>query len=390
MALFAASRRFHASRSVGWSLVLVLAALAIVITHHVTTYVFIAILGVWAFFFLLNGRQRDFFQIGWTTILAVVASTIWVLYVASITIHYLVPQLQGALDGLVRIILNETSSRQLFTDYAGVSPLWEKGIGYFSALLVLLGLPSGLFRVWKNYRQRATILLLSAIAVAYPATQVFRFAPSGVDIAGRFSPFLYIGLSFIIAIGIAEFWLPAPLKRTPHLLFTGLTTLIFWGGAILSFPRAGRLPGPYLVGADMRSVDQLSIATAQWAQDLLTPDNHIGADRVNGLLISTYGRQFQITRNYYGINVPEIYYSSALGPSEEEIMREGDLRYLIVDLRLSDDLPLFGIYFEREESSKLPLRIQALTKFDGVKDISRVYDSGDIVIYDVGLISNAP
>ena len=64
----------------------------------------------------------------------------------------------------------------------------------------------------------------------------------------------------------------------------------------------------------------------------------------------------------------------------------------MVDLRLSTALPLEGFYFDPNESGAFrltsPISREALTKFNTIAHINRVFDSGNIVVYDVGALVN--
>ena len=73
-------------------------------------------------------------------------------------------------------------------------------------------------------------------------------------------------------------------------------------------------------------------------------------------------------------------------------MRWGKVRYIVVDHRLSRALPSVGSgnYFERGEPGAgqhtTPIDPAALAKFDNLPLVSRVFDSGDIIIYDGGAL----
>ena len=70
------------------------------------------------------------------------------------------------------------------------------------------------------------------------------------------------------------------------------------------------------------------------------------------------------------------------------------MRYLVVDLRMAQALPLSGFYFvEGEPNSyqrKTPIPLDALTKFNTIAQMNKVFDSGDIVVYDAGGLLSAP
>jgi hypothetical protein len=70
------------------------------------------------------------------------------------------------------------------------------------------------------------------------------------------------------------------------------------------------------------------------------------------------------------------------------------VRYLVVDRRLSTALPSAGVYIERGEVPgdryTTPIDPAVLAKFDTLVDVSRLFDSGDIVIYDLGALEHEP
>jgi hypothetical protein len=60
---------------------------------------------------------------------------------------------------------------------------------------------------------------------------------------------------------------------------------------------------------------------------------------------------------------------------------------------LSTSLPVKGYYFDGTQEPDInvtvPLSRQALLKFNVIQQVNEVYDSGDIIIYDVGGLTNA-
>jgi hypothetical protein len=69
------------------------------------------------------------------------------------------------------------------------------------------------------------------------------------------------------------------------------------------------------------------------------------------------------------------------------LLRQAKIRYLVVDLRLSTSLPLLGYYFEDGEAGAFhitgPISRESLTKFNTVPAVKCVFDSGNIMIYDM-------
>ncbi|MCA1552811.1 MAG: hypothetical protein LC737_00370, partial [Chloroflexi bacterium] len=85
-------------------------------------------------------------------------------------------------------------------------------------------------------------------------------------------------------------------------------------------------------------------------------------------------------------------FSPQLGTAELNALRRAGVRFVLVDKRLSTMLPLTGYYYERGEPESRqhaePISLSALTKFETAKDFKRIFDSGNIIIYAVGDVSN--
>jgi hypothetical protein len=395
--LFAAARRSFGTRArVGLTLLALLALGAVVVTHHLTSYALTAFLALWALVAsLLGARQEDRWAPGGLALLALVASLSWLAYIATVTFSYLAAPIRGAAAGALELIAGEAQSRELFRAANGeLAPLPERLAGFASVILILLGLPLGLRRVWRDYRRSAVALALGLATLAYPASLGLRLSERGAEIANRSSSFVFLAVAFVLACWAAHLVArPGPL-RLRQLSLGATATLIFAGGAVVGWAPWARLPGPYLPAADTRSIEAQGLAAAQWASAALGPNQRIVADRTNRLLLGTYGRQRPVTSYSDKLRTAQIIFAPTLGPSERDILRRGQVRYVVVDRRLGEALPSVATYVERGEDRlpyfQAPIPRAALDKFDTIPDVSRVFDSGDIVIYDVGALSHAP
>jgi len=195
----------------------------------------------------------------------------------------------------------------------------------------------------------------------------------------------------VLTIFITHFWPTRKLSWRATSLITCAMSVVCVGGVLLEAgPVLSNLPGPYVVVADQRSIEPEGIQAASWALTYLGPNNRVATDRINQILMSTYGDQRIVTSQEDKVEVSPVFFSSHFGPAEVAILRQARVRYLVVDLRLSTALPLEGYYFESDESDAYrlisPISSDALTKFSAIPQINRVFDSGDIVIYDVGAL----
>src|SRR5262249_8074484 len=152
-------------------------------------------------------------------------------------------------------------------------------------------------------------------------------------------------------------------------------------GAIISgFPTWARLPGPYLVSADSRSIEPEGITDATWARQFLGENNRFGADRINRILLLTYGHQWPLSLLNDHLDVSEIYLAPHLSKQEWDSVAWLGVRYMVVDRRLTTALPMVDVYFETDTGYTKPLAPELLDKFDHNPAMDRVMDSGNIAI----------
>src|SRR6266849_5554459 len=395
--VFVVARRYYApaGRHMGLTLAIWLGLAAVVITHPLTSYAFVAFLCLWTVAYFQQGRgQKGKTGPGGVALLGLILSIAWLIYTGNIVVSYLTSPFAGAVHQLVQILDGERKIRPLFQDGSGfVTPLWEPVTAYTSVALVLLGIPFGLFRIWQHHRASATALALAGAALAYPASQALHLTNTGAEVADRSTEFLFLGIAFVLAIGVTEFWLARAPTWRRSVMTMAVIAVLFMGQTIVgNGPPWARMPGPYLVSADQRSIEPESIAAAEWAHSYLGPGHRIASDRINTLLMATYGGEWVVTASNDKIAVWPLFISPQFRPRMEEILRQDRIQYLVVDHRLSTGLPRVGTYFNKGEPNALhytrPIDAAALAKFDSMKDVSRLFDSGDIVIYDVGAIAS--
>ena len=140
------------------------------------------------------------------------------------------------------------------------------------------------------------MLLVVAVAMI-PVFLAAHVLPSWGEIGDRLSSFLFLALSLLFVRAIDR-W--SQLRRRSNLpswshrqlvivrlLALVLGAGVFVGGYLMgSGPAWSRLPGPYLVCADGRSMDPETLAAVRWAGDELRPGSRIGADRVSSVLLA--------------------------------------------------------------------------------------------------------
>ena len=415
-------RQRNADRSLFKLLLIILPMITLVaMTHHLTAYVLLGFLGLWTVVALVWNRIKgEWLDVGIITVLGGLIVVGWSLFAGNITSGYLGPVIQGGVSELIRLILNEESGRQLFQSATGQdSALWERVVGILSVLFILAPLPLGVVQIWRTpfrkqerseggisimragdlqnfsrYSSNPVAFVFTLLVFLQPIMQGFRLTSAGWEIANRSSEFVFWSIAFIVSIGMLQIRGYRVIRRIWTPMFLLWATVIFMGGIISGWPPWARLPGPYLVSADSRSIEPQGIAAAQWAGAHLDPTQRIAADRTNTLLLATYGHMNPVTHQNDNLYLAQLFLLPEITSYEQQLAAQVHLRYVLVDTRLSTQLPRVGVYFEAGEpnsnSYDEPASLAALTKFDRMPSVSRLFDSGDIRIYDVSRLDANP
>lgn len=364
--------------------------LAVTITHHMTDYFFDGLLLLWAIvsFFRPVSRNIRFHLVSFALGGILLSLAYAFLIPGNPVWSYLSQYFGSSFTQLEQIITGAVRTRPLFASNVQAPPIWDRLFMTGSVVLVTFALPFGLLSLQRRHRHNALAMTFGLVALAYPATQAFRFTTFGTEITDRATSFLFLPIAYVLTILITHFWPTRSLTKRAISLISSALIVILLGGVILATgPNLSGMPGPYLVGADGRSVEPEGIEAALWDLAYLGPDNRIATDRVNQMLMSTYGHQRIITRLNDNLDISPLFYSSQFDNNDIALLRYGEIHYLVVDTRLSTALPLEGIYFENDRPTSIISR-DALIKFNTVSQINRLFDSGDIVIYDTGAFIN--
>jgi hypothetical protein len=385
-------RSTSTDRHISLTLIIYFALAAVIITHHITSYILMAFLLLWTTISFYRRRfWKDSFGLAGVTLVGLALTIAWTISTGNIVLDYLTPHLVNTTIEIGQILAHQRAPRTLFQSNVGfASPLWERLVTYASVALILLGQVFGLFHIWRSYRTSAISLALAGTALAYPVSQALRLTSSGGETGARTTEFIFLGLAFVLAIGVTRFWLPGIPNWRRSVIVISAVAIIIVGQAIASEDADwARIPGPYLVSADERSIEPEGIEAAIWARLYLGSGQRMGSDRVNTLLMDTYGNELALTSGSGHPPVGPIFTSPDFGPDEEMILRKNKLHYLAVDRRLSTALPLTGSYFNEDQAQITKLmEPAALAKFDHVQNVSRLFDSGNIIIYDVEMINS--
>lgn len=362
------------------------AAAALAMTHHLTSWLFAAGLSG-SLLISVAVRRADApsrVPLAVAVVAAVTSVGLWVLYIGVGAVDYVLPSLTGGGDALLHLIEGEAAPRKLFVSAGQVSPVWEHVLAFAGVGMILAALPVGLFVIVRRHRRDPYLVFLALVACVYPPSLALRLTDSSSEAATRLSEFLFFGLACVLALVMMNV-LRAPAAR-PYLRYTACTVMlvvVFGSGVIVGFGRWARLPGPYLVSADQRSIEPQGVQAAEWMRHYVGRGQRIAADRTNSLLMGSPlgGEQHPVNGSADGVSVTDLLLSTTLSSAGLSTLDQGRIRYLILDRRLSRGLPLTGIYVDAPEPSHIrPVSSLAIGKFTHDSRVSRLLDSGDINI----------
>lgn len=396
----------------GWIVAAVFGMLVVAITHHVTSFLLMLFLVGWKLtgLFLVRGKGRRL-DIPWIVIgLAIIANVVWISLIWHELYDYFFGIFGSAYEQVQKMVSSSGTGgrRELFKAAATggrTASILERLVGLGSVGLIMLGLPIGLWAYWQRYRRNVLVTLFALVALGYPVTLAMRFGgESAWQIANRSSGFLYIALGCVIGLGLVEAtpprWLRVPswLRLDRMMLSGALIVVVVLGGIIAGSSPTTRIPGPYLVAAEERSYESQGRFAALWARDYLGPGNLMIADRTNSQLMLSYGEQYVLTEKQ-GVIKSGIFLSKKLEGENLQLFENGVVRYVVVDRRIEGSTtPVSGYFFEPWERLVVPdaysdsssIDPQSLDKFIDTPGIGRIFDGGDLQIYDGGGLANAP
>jgi hypothetical protein len=374
------SKRTTVRERAGWLAFALLMIIAAVVTHHVTSYVLVAGLVLVALAALATANWR---MAGWTAVLALLSAAAvvsWLVFAAPETWAYLQPFAESSLQSLRALLAGGHFSAPPIS----AGPLVDRVLSDLAVLTVSVLLPIGWWQVWRRYRRQPWMVAMAVGSISWYAIVIVRFTVvDGSELAGRASTFVFVPTAYITALAVGHLAAVAvrwQASAVAAAVLVVVLTLLFDGLANGWPPYWERLPGSYQVAGSERSVEPEVIDTATWTLATLGPGNHFATDFGSYPVLGSYGDQNPLRDVAY-------LYTSPIYTQADALQAEAQsLRYVWVDQRLSESLPAYGQYFPIDPNAgkyKHPLPATDLNKFNNVPGIDRIYDSGDILIYEL-------
>jgi hypothetical protein len=370
-----------------WGAVAIATGAVTAVSHHITSYALVAVLFLFVVVQLFLPTPVRSWRV--PVVFLVVAAMVvgWDLGVATATLNYIKPIIDSLL-GRHGVLPN--SHKQGVT---GTLPLPDTIWEYASTLLLVLLAPFGAWQVWKARRgENAASLGLGLGALSIFIVLVVRVASGdGGELAGRAMSFALIPISVVCAAVIVRRVRKKP-DRPKHgsrrfrnfgmaVIGTCVLVVLAVGGIAGGWPSYyARLPGPYRVSAYERSVDQHNLDAATWAAEKLPHGGGVASDDFTESMFSSLGNQA------YQRNLANLFLTTSYTAADRSLVRVKRLTYVVADKRITEQLPASGFYFSPDPHQgdyKKPLAPVTIDKFNTVPGVSRIFDDGTIVIYDL-------
>lgn len=364
---------------------------AVAMTHHLSSYFVVAVIaGAAVACAVIERRKRRALRLAVMALLGAALCLLWqAIAVKPTTGGYLGPILEHAAGRLYEIISTGSLGRQLFVSESGdVLPVWQRWLALGAVALIGLGLLTGSLRVWYTAgaeRNRPWLAMMLLMAWSYPVCVALRLDGATWEIGNRIGTLVFMAVAYVLAHAIVGLWQAGSRSRFRTGVVGAALTVLMLGGMVAGDGPFAQ-PGPYLVGGENRAVEAEGINAALWTRQRLGEDRIFAADRTNRLLVTVYGRQRPVTTLHDDLDLSSVFLQPSLGSFQYEMIDRSKVEYAVVDERLSTRLPFVGHYYEIHEAPgghRHPVSLDALNKFDGMRGVDRIYDSGHLAIYDL-------
>lgn len=333
-------------------------------------------------------RREALYLTGVFAILVLAGAAAWLFFVAPGTFAYLSPHVLGGLHQIVALIHHQQGPRQLF--HKSVDPFYERLAAFLTPVVLALGAAGGLLLLWRSRRRvhNASIALALFGLIYFPSVPLM-LTQAGSEGARRAWVFTYVGLSVLSAPLVAAALNRARLRRLQYAVVTGLVVallgVILIGNVSVQISSDYRFPGPYVYGSDTEPLNPEFLGMAQWFRATQGTNRKVVADRSSALVLAAFADEAPATASQ-GFPIWELYFSTGLPSSTllSELV-SSNYRYMVIDRRMSRNLPVIGVYFEPNEpgasTRTSPPPAAALEKYQYLPWVTKIYASDNLEVY---------
>jgi hypothetical protein len=358
-----------------------------VTVHHLTAIILVLVIGLVLVVAVLAARGgRASWAIVRNTLIVLVVTggvtAVWIVVMAPQTISYLSPYLGGGLSQLLHLFAGSGGGRTLFS--ASTEPGYERLLAFAApaiiGVLVLVAVVPRLRRNRETWQAMRTAL--GGFGLVYFPSVLFILIQSGAEGARRSWAFTYLGLAVLVAPLALAVW---DRVRWHHVVAFAVWMTMLVGNVAAGLDESYRFPGPFIFGSDTRSLTPELLAAASWFREHVGDGVRIVTDRYTGLGFVLNADSWTAAPSV-GFPAYDLYFDGA--PPSARLVQElasSDYEYLVVDKRVTTNLPAIGSYFEPDEpsahSEEQPVPAANIARYQHEPWTTKVFESDDYVIY---------
>jgi hypothetical protein len=370
------------------------------VTHHLTSYMMIMVLGMYAFSHTARAiRKRETLRnVRETYLLSLILvsfSVIWALTQAPRIVAYLSPYLVDGVGELSKQA--EGSSEHAAPEDApesheffkgSILPMYEQllsfGVPVIAAGLAVLGVKSR-----KRVRtMRTGLLAITLFSGMYFAAFPMMMTPSGNEGGRRSWAFSSVAVSVVMGLGASN------LKRGKWLIrrmFSDTLIVVCFvalaiGNIAADVNESSRFPGQFTYGSDTRGQTREARNAGHWLESTFGPFQRLIGDRYFGT---------QLTLNGSGLisagstEFPAWNFFISDQPISDDLLQKClDQKYdfLAIDRRASEMVPEQGLYVDANEPGsprETPAPRGAFTRYATTVWLTKVYSTTNYEIYRI-------
>ncbi|EMR74266.1 hypothetical protein MCGE09_00426 [Thaumarchaeota archaeon SCGC AB-539-E09] len=360
---------------------------SLIITHHFSSYMFLSfsiiLVAVQYYKNTTNKAITGYKSHIRFTLLTIISISAWLTYVATITINYLGGIFIDRIKHIVSFsILGE--KRELF--WQSSLPVYEVFIGYLYIPLILL--LSGFGIHYLHNKDKIQNIYVYSFIVYGPllyCLSLLLIPTYSQDIANRSWPFLFIGVSFVVAHSLDN------VVRQRNFLIKIFTfiavVLVMIGGISLGDNPSGRFLGSINLVSGPATITSDVIYASNWFEEKNGRYNKIIGDSTIHWVFGGYGVQDATTWEAW-----KVFFPKTINDTVIYTLKNYEIQYVIVDKRITEFLAKYKCYFNRVELNikkhpgygrTKPLPKECIEKFDNSIFFTRVYSNDNIIIYKI-------
>lgn len=374
----------------GWGLVALLFAAATVATHHVTSYALLGFLLALELAHVLRGQKARYdWRLPVLIFLTAELIVVWDVDIATNTIAYFTPTVHSVLNSFLHLFTHRGHGAAVALP---TGPRFDLTAEYLSILLLCMLAAIGTWRIWRVpfLSQESLPLAFAISSISLVVALVVRVVvPGGGQLWGRASTYFMLPVGLSVTFAISTWRIPqAVSKRLSgwrfgaarcRLIGVAAVVLLGIGGVAGGWPAYyARLPGSFRVEAWERSTDQHNLALAAWVAKELPPNYGVASGFDTANLLTSLGHEAAPA------GVGSLFLSATFSPSARELVRDKRIDFIVVDRRMSQQLPADGSYFADDPHAgryRFPIPARDLEKFNQVAGVSRIFEDGTMTVY---------